>query len=310
MPGPRRHELAEDAPASLDRGHLELDRQLGRLEGQQADGVRAANRGQPLRVERRVVGELRELGVDRPPREASTRRGENALRARDRPRPRAREAPSRKASSSGWTRGCGGCRSSALFFHRVARRASLIPPRAASRRRRSRQRARVGPMLPIGMSSASLTSSYARRRVGHQHAEQRLAAVGELCERLPERGRTLAAQQPRGRATAPAARSARAGRRRAAARAASAAAAAGTRAVRSRRASPDALGLADAVEVLGEAEPGRLAHVGGVGRAQPVGPRDRPDEARRTRRRARSTPPRRPRARRARARRPRRRRGG
>src|SRR5215208_3548898 len=152
-----RGELREDPAVVALGGHLELDRQLGRLKGQQPDSVRAANGEQALRVECRVVCELGQLGVDRAPREGAARRGQNTLRngiafRRERAKLLEEEvvvgvelvlrAVAHQLSSSpeSWS-------------------ASEIPTRAASPRSRSRQRARVGPMLPIGVSRDSLTSS-------------------------------------------------------------------------------------------------------------------------------------------------------
>ena len=130
--------------------HLELDRQAVPAEAQHP---RAGLRAHPGGVLARVVQQLGQLVVDRAPVERQLGRRHDVVRDRDRRRPSPGAAP-RAASRR---------RRSASRPPRLVGQASsgaaVIPATASLRRSCSRHRARVGPMLPIGMSSAAPTSS-------------------------------------------------------------------------------------------------------------------------------------------------------
>src|SRR6267142_3448573 len=117
----------------------------------------------------------------------------------------------------------------------------------------------------------------ARRRVGHQDADQCPAALGERLDHLPEGGRPLRRDQQRG--------GLRVGAHRIEIDVAVGDEASGVTdhaqalmACGCGEPRADSLGIADPPEVLDETQPGRLAHIGSVRRREPVAARNRPDE--------------------------------
>ena len=164
----RRHELADEpALASVDDHQLDLD--AGAAERQLAGRVRVAHAGE---LGRRVEHQISELLVDRPPRHGATGRRQHVVghgvgasqrlaeqfeqvrcrppRRRCRGRSRGRQRSRRDASANAvGMRGIGVMRGG----HRAPAFGSM--PAGRSRRSLSRQRARLGPMLPIERPSVS-----------------------------------------------------------------------------------------------------------------------------------------------------------
>ena len=234
VPGRARTELAEDASPPLDGGDLQLDRQLDCLEREQPRRVRAADGREPLGVERRVVGELGELRVDRAPREASARCGQDALRNGIAFRGE-RAAPPGRRRRRGGTRGAACLRSSAPHLRRVVR---AVGDTAASREPAQPSEAARAKSAQCCRSALPAPCSRPRTRAGCRPSERGGAiGNGRAAARRPPRAllRARCARAAR-RAWAPAARSAPAARRRPGTRAASVATRADIRAAPSRRA--------------------------------------------------------------------------
>ena len=141
--GPSGHELPDERPVSTVAEDVELDREAVRLERDRAHATARPDEGEPLVVDDRVGQELGQLGVDPEPRQALAAGVDERLGHRVGDRGDPPQLGEEQVVAIGRA-------------HRTSPRSKAAS--RGSRRSRSRQRWRVGPIAPIGIPRAAETS--------------------------------------------------------------------------------------------------------------------------------------------------------